>query len=124
MKLLKISLVLGFILCFNAIGVAATLEAKLNKINFDLDMAEILSSNCVLIAQEQKKFDRDCTEAEQVVQRLSKKIKNLSRRYLALQNDPKFNMNQLQQKIKQVYNQLSVAKSLTSDSPINTPYRK
>lgn len=104
--LLTFSLLSGF-------ACADNLALKLDKINMQLNRAEIFAANCMVEVQSDKKIHPNCTTANSILQQMNKKLEQIA----ALNNNNISEINKsimlLRAKIAQVNDNLMQAKIIT-----------
>lgn len=110
----KILFAVFFLLSFSV--QAADVTTKINKMSMEIDKAEIFAVNCVEQAQANREIDAGCLEADELVQKLSKKLDKVSAKY-SNNNEVLKNLEGLRQQLIKIENQLTEAKNLTGNTP-------
>ena len=61
-------------LLFSTSYATPNLVMKLNKINFQIDRAEIFAANCAVEAKESQTINFNCSQASEILKKLNRKL--------------------------------------------------
>ncbi|RUR06755.1 hypothetical protein [Legionella sp. km772] len=115
---LSTSILSTLLLGFSTAYAAPNLVLKLNKINFQIDRAEIFAANCAVESKDTPSANFNCSQASDILKKLNQKLDKVAG--LNLNNDDQItqNIKQLRNKIDLVHQELTNA-TLATDNTNN-----